>query len=192
MALLPLCKVTSTGPATPGGFPRHFFPREHQPVLKACCARPEEKDKLEKFAKSWGYESMEFDWKKLIARADIDLIDVCVPNVLHHDLVIAAANAGKIVVCEKPLAMHVKEAEEMVAAVEEFGADAIGMSGLLVKSTLIMRENLEELNRRGLSHIPVILGGLFFLLPFMDRGRERRPRPNRPRRRKRVSLQHGR
>ena len=48
---------------------------------------------------------------------------------------------------------------EMVAAVEEFGADAIGMSGLLVKSTLIMRENLEELNRRGLSHIPVILGG---------------------------------
>ena len=37
----------------------HFFPREHQPVLKVCCARPEEKDKLEKFAKTWGYESME-------------------------------------------------------------------------------------------------------------------------------------
>ncbi len=99
----------------------HFFLREHKPVLKACCARLEEKDKLEKFAKSWGYESMELDWKKLIARPDIDVIDVCVPNVLHHDIVIAAANAGKIVVCEKPLAMNVKEAEEMVAAVEKAG-----------------------------------------------------------------------
>ena len=84
----------------------HFFPREHKPVLKACCARPEEKDKLEKFAKAWGYESMELDWKKLIARPDIDLIDVCVPNVLHHDIVLAAAKAGKMVVCEKPLAMN--------------------------------------------------------------------------------------
>ena len=99
----------------------HFFPREHKPVLKACCARPEEKDKLEKFAKAWGYESMELDWKKLIARPDIDLIDVCVPNVLHHDIVIAAAEAGKMVVCEKPLAMNAKEAEEMVAAVEKAG-----------------------------------------------------------------------
>ena len=61
------------------------------------------------------------DWKKLIARPDIDLVDVCVPNVLHHDIVIAAANAGKMVVCEKPLAMSGKEAEEMVAAVEQAG-----------------------------------------------------------------------
>ena len=70
---------------------------------------------------AWGYESMEFDWKKLIARTDIDLIDVCVPNVLHHDIVIAAAEAGKMVVCEKPLAMNAAEAEEMVAAVERAG-----------------------------------------------------------------------
>jgi len=58
---------------------------------------------------------------------------------------------------------------EMVAAVEEFGADAIGMSGLLVKSTLIMRENLEELNRRGLSHIPVILGGAALTRTYVER-----------------------
>ncbi len=99
----------------------HFFAREHKPVLKACVARIEEKDKLEKFCQSWGYESMEFDWRKLIARKDIDLIDVCVPNVLHHDIVLAAAQAGKMVVCEKPLAMNVAEAEEMVAAVEKAG-----------------------------------------------------------------------
>lgn len=101
----------------------HFFPREHKPVLKTCCARPEEKDKLEKFAKAWSYESMEFDWHKLLQRKDIDLIDVCVPNVLHHDIVIAAAEAGKMVVCEKPMAMNTAQAEEMVAAVEKAGVD---------------------------------------------------------------------
>jgi 5-methyltetrahydrofolate--homocysteine methyltransferase len=58
---------------------------------------------------------------------------------------------------------------EMAAAVEEFGADAIGMSGLLVKSTLIMRENLQELNRRGLAHIPVILGGAALTRTYVER-----------------------
>jgi len=58
---------------------------------------------------------------------------------------------------------------EMVAAAEEFKADAIGMSGLLVKSTLIMRDNLDELNRRGLSHIPVILGGAALTRTYVER-----------------------
>jgi predicted dehydrogenase len=97
----------------------HFFARQHKPVLKVCCARPEEKDKLEKFQAAWGYESLDTDWRKVIARPDIDLIDVCVPNNMHHDIVIAAAQAGKMVICEKPLAMNVAEAREMVAAVEK-------------------------------------------------------------------------
>ncbi len=58
---------------------------------------------------------------------------------------------------------------ELVAAAEDFGADAIGMSGLLVKSTLIMRDNLEELNRRGLAHIPVILGGAALTRTYVER-----------------------
>lgn len=99
----------------------HFFPREHRPVLKVAVARPEEKDKLEKFAAAWGYESMETDWRKAIARSDVDLVDCCVPNNMHHDVVIAAAQAGKMIICEKPLAMNVREAEEMVAAVEKAG-----------------------------------------------------------------------
>ncbi|GAG04662.1 unnamed protein product, partial [marine sediment metagenome] len=67
----------------------HFFKCEHQPVLKACCGRSEEK--LREFAEVWGYESMETDWQKLVEREDIDLIDVCVPNHLHRDIVVAAA-----------------------------------------------------------------------------------------------------
>ena len=97
----------------------HFFPREHKPVLKVAVARPEEKDKLEKFASAWGYESIECDWRKAIARPDVDLVDVCMPNNMHHDVVIAAAEAGKMIICEKPLAMNLAEAKEMVAAVEK-------------------------------------------------------------------------
>ncbi len=99
----------------------HFFKREHQPVLKACYGREEDMDKLLDFQAKWGYESIETDWRKIVDRDDIDVIDVCAPNFMHHDVVMAAAKAGKIIVCEKPLAMNVAEATEMVAAVEEAG-----------------------------------------------------------------------
>ena len=122
----------------------HFF-AEHRPVLKLCVARPEEKDKLDKFAKAWGYESMELDWKKAIARPDIDLIDVCVPNFMHHDLVIAAAEAGKIVVCEKPMAMNVAEAQEMVAAVEKAGvANMVSFNYRRVPAIALAKQLIEE------------------------------------------------
>jgi 5-methyltetrahydrofolate--homocysteine methyltransferase len=58
---------------------------------------------------------------------------------------------------------------EMIEKATEIGADAIGMSGLLVKSTLIMRDNLEELNQRGLSHIPVVLGGAALTRSYVER-----------------------
>ena len=96
-----------------------FFPREYHPVLKACCARNE--DKIKAFAENWGYESYETDWRKLVARKDIDVIDVGTPNNTHNEIVLAAAKAGKMILCEKPLAMNVAEGEEMVAAVEKAG-----------------------------------------------------------------------
>ena len=84
----------------------HFFPLEYKPVLKACCARSE--DKIKVFADNWGYESYETDWRKLIERDDIDVIDVGTPNNTHRDIVLAAAEAGKMILCEKPLAMNVE------------------------------------------------------------------------------------
>ena len=51
----------------------------------------------------WGYESFETDWRKLVARKDIDLIDIASPNDTHAEIAIAAAKAGKMVLCEKPL-----------------------------------------------------------------------------------------
>ncbi|MDX1981722.1 MAG: Gfo/Idh/MocA family oxidoreductase [Bryobacteraceae bacterium] len=95
-----------------------FFPVNHRPVLKAVCAR--NKEKAEAFAANWGYERVETDWKKLVSADDIDLIDIGSPNNTHLEIAVAAAKAGKMVLCEKPLAMNVKEAEKMVAAVEKY------------------------------------------------------------------------
>ncbi len=96
-----------------------FFDLPYQPVLQACCARKEEN--IRAFAEQWGYASYETDWKKLIARDDIDLIDIGTPNNTHRDMALAAAEAGKMVLCEKPLAMNVAEGEEMCAAIEKAG-----------------------------------------------------------------------
>lgn len=101
----------------------HFFDSEYQPVLKAVCARDEAKAK--DFATRWGYESIETDWKKLLQRKDIDAIDICTPNNLHAEIAIAAAKAGKMILCEKPLAMTVAEGEEMCQAVEKAGVPNI-------------------------------------------------------------------
>ena len=95
----------------------HFFDLAYKPVLKAACGRDAAKTKA--FADTWGYESVESDWKKLIARPDIDAIDICTPNNNHAEIAIAAAAAGKMILCEKPLAMNGPEALKMVEAVEK-------------------------------------------------------------------------
>ena len=95
----------------------NFFNLEYQPVLKAVCGR--DAAKAQAFAAQWGFEAVETDWRKLIARADIDVIDIAAPNDMHAPIAIAAAKAGKMVLCEKPLAMNAAAALKMVAAVEK-------------------------------------------------------------------------
>src|SRR5436309_8857030 len=97
----------------------HFFDLEYRPVLKAVCARSA--DKAKAFAERWGYESVETDWRKLLARKDIDLIDICTPNNTHAEIALAAAQAKKMILCEKPLAMNGPEGLKMVEAVEKAG-----------------------------------------------------------------------
>ena len=97
----------------------HFFDVPYAPVLKTVCARNAEKAGA--FASKWGYEKVETDWRKVVADPAIDLIDICLPNNLHAEVAIAAAEAGKAIICEKPLARTAAEAEPMVAAVEKAG-----------------------------------------------------------------------
>lgn len=97
-----------------------FFPElDYRPVLKAVCSRS--KDKVKAFAEQWGYESFETDWKVLIARNDIDAIDICAPNNMHAEISIAAAAAGKMILCEKPLSRTLAEGVAMVEAIEKAG-----------------------------------------------------------------------
>src|SRR3989441_12003693 len=95
----------------------NFFDLDWRPVLKAACAR--DAAKVKAFADKWGYESTESDWRKLIERKDIDCIDICVPNNLHREIALAAAAQGKMILCEKPLAMNAVEGLKMVEAVEK-------------------------------------------------------------------------
>ncbi len=96
-----------------------FFEVPLQPVLKAVCGRTAEGAKA--FAANWGWESIETDWRKLVERKDIDAIDICTPNNTHAEIAIAAARAGKMILCEKPLAMNLVEGHAMVDAVEKAG-----------------------------------------------------------------------
>ena len=95
----------------------NFFDLDYQVVLKAVCGRDEARVKA--FAQKWGYQSHETDWRKLLAREDIDLVDIACPNDMHREIAIAAAKAGKMILCEKPLSMNGPDGLKMVQAVEK-------------------------------------------------------------------------
>jgi len=97
----------------------NFFDVPLVPVLKAACGRDQEK--LKAYADNWGFESTESDWRKMIERKDIDAIDICTPNDSHAEIAIAAAQAGKAVLCEKPLSLDGLQGEEMVRVIEKAG-----------------------------------------------------------------------
>ena len=95
----------------------HFFDLGHEVIMQAACARNEEK--LQSFASQWGWQTIETDWRKLVERDDIDVIDICTPNDSHAEIAIAAAKNGKGILCEKPLGLNGPQAEKMLAAVQK-------------------------------------------------------------------------
>jgi predicted dehydrogenase len=95
----------------------HFFDTPYRLRLKAICGR--DRAKLEPMAAQWGWEEVESDWQKVVRRPDIQVVDIATPNALHAPMAIAAAQAGKIVLCEKPLAVSGQEAETMAQAARD-------------------------------------------------------------------------
>ena len=96
-----------------------FFDVKCQPVLKAVAARDPEK--VKQFAHKWGYESHYSDWKRLIEDPAIDVVDIASPNDTHAEIAVAAAQAGKMILCDKPLARNLPEAQQMVEAAKKAG-----------------------------------------------------------------------
>jgi predicted dehydrogenase len=92
-----------------------FFDVPFNLDTKVVCGR--DQTKLAAFADQWGWKEKAQEWQSVIERNDIDVVDIAVPNALHAPIAIAAAKAGKIVFCEKPLALSLFEAEQMTAAV---------------------------------------------------------------------------
>ncbi|MCL5744313.1 MAG: Gfo/Idh/MocA family oxidoreductase, partial [Acidobacteria bacterium] len=96
-----------------------FFDPEATPVLKLVCGRNEEP--LRQFAARWGWAETETDWRKAVARRDIDVVDICTPTYLHQDIALAAARAGKHILCEKPFALNVEQGRRMYEAARTAG-----------------------------------------------------------------------
>lgn len=120
-----------------------FFPSSHRVVLKAACAR--DAAKVKPFADQWGYESIETDWRKLIERKDIDVVDICTPNNLHKEIALAAAANKKMILCEKPLAMNGVEGKEMVDAVEKAGvANMVWYNYRRIPAVTLAKRLIEE------------------------------------------------
>jgi predicted dehydrogenase len=92
----------------------HFFDLPFALDCKVICGR--NRESLEKTAAIWGWTEGASDWRAVVDRSDIDLIDIAVPNALHAPIAIAAAEAGKMVLCEKPLAISAEEGWRMCAA----------------------------------------------------------------------------
>src|SRR5690242_13076483 len=92
----------------------HFFDLDYELELKVICGRNQ--SRLDEMAARWGWQETATDWQQVVRRPDIDVVDVATPNALHAAVAIAAAQAGKVVWCEKPLAMSLAEAEAMAKA----------------------------------------------------------------------------
>jgi predicted dehydrogenase len=93
-----------------------FFDLPLRPDLAVLCGR--DPTKATAAAEKLGWRSVETDWQALLGRDDVQLVDVCSPGDTHAEIAIAALEAGKHVLCEKPLANTVDEARAMVAAAE--------------------------------------------------------------------------
>jgi predicted dehydrogenase len=100
-----------------------FFDLPQTPVLQVICGR--NPDTTRAAADRMGWSDTSSDWRAVIERDDVDLIDICTPGSSHAEIAIAALEAGKHVLCEKPLANTVEEAQAMTDAAEKASAAGI-------------------------------------------------------------------
>jgi predicted dehydrogenase len=94
-----------------------FFEPELEPILKVVCGR--DAAKTEAFARRWGFEEFSTDWRTVVEREDVDVVDLSLPQSLQPEVAIAAAKCGKHIFCEKPMALTAEAAEEMFREAEK-------------------------------------------------------------------------
>jgi predicted dehydrogenase len=95
----------------------HFFPLKAELEMSTICGR--DSKAVEAARAQLGWERAATDWREVVNSPDIDLVDINTPNDSHAEIAIAAAKAGKHILCEKPLAMNVAECQEMLDAAKK-------------------------------------------------------------------------
>ncbi len=96
-----------------------FFDMGIRPVLAVAVGT--DMAGAQRLAGTWGWAEASTDWREVVSRPDIDIVDISTPTYLHHEMAVAAADAGKHVFLEKPFALSTQQAQEMLAAVERAG-----------------------------------------------------------------------
>jgi len=100
----------------------HFFPLKADIDMHTVCGcRSEAKTVVPMAVAKWGFKNGSTDWRKTVASPEIDIVDIVAPNHVHAEIAIAAAKAGKNILCEKPLAMTSAQCAEMLKAVKKAG-----------------------------------------------------------------------
>ncbi|WP_159881644.1 Gfo/Idh/MocA family protein [Paenibacillus puerhi] len=120
-----------------------FFPQATKPAMTAICGRDERNVALA--AKQFGWDGYVTDWRELLERDDIDLIDINAPSDAHKEIALAAAKAGKHLFCEKPLALTLADSREMLQAAEEAGVKhMIGFNYRFAPAVQLAKKLVEE------------------------------------------------
>ncbi len=132
-----------------------FFDLPLRPEMTVVAGRSA--DRVQAAADRLGWAEAETDWRRLLERDDIDVIDICTPGDTHAEIAIAALEAGKHVLCEKPLANSVAQAEEMVRAAEVASAQGVramvGFTYRRVPAISLARELVAEGRLGTLRHV---------------------------------------
>ncbi|MFI1358549.1 Gfo/Idh/MocA family protein [Streptomyces sp. NPDC020898] len=135
----------------------HVFDLPRRPALAAICGR--DADAVRAAANKHGWAATETDWRALIERDDVDLVDICTPGDSHAEIALAALAAGKHVLCEKPLANTVEEAVAMTAAAEQAEQRGqlamVGFNYRRLPATTLARSMVAEGRLGSLRHLRV-------------------------------------
>jgi predicted dehydrogenase len=119
-----------------------FFNTGIEIVKKVICSNEEE---IKDISKRWGWESYSLDWKEVVKNDDVDIVDIAAPSDIHAEIAIAAAKAGKHVFCEKPLALKLSEAKNMMLEAEKAGiVNMIGFNYRRVPALALAKLMIEE------------------------------------------------
>ena len=130
----------------------HSYGYTVAPVMRSLKVRPRlrvisgrDGEKVARAASAYGFAAWTTDWRELIARPDVDIVDICTPPGTHSEIAVAAARAGKAVICEKPLAVTYAQAAAAQKAVEEGRVlNAVGFNYRRLPAVSLMKRMVDE------------------------------------------------